>query len=309
MVDYKKILEQLKKVNFDSAIVSFYVVKRSLYERNASYSIKRVQLEEKLMQKFRDIVLDKLSSANEVIPYDFNTADQDQDFLAIDIYETDVQEILRSLETSQEQVAKYDELLGTWVYIIQITTPDEQEKLFAVRKVSDVWSTKKVNSWVNLFYHECMLRDLEEKKIFKIDGKLDFFVYNNSIFIADKKAFESAMNFRQGMLNNRDEIVDEISSLGICENPNELKEIIGDNMKLLRRLSQVKKAGYYKDPEYLKNARKVCCDENWDISFSETGKIEIRKDNIDTILRVLNNDRLKSPINAEKFDVDVKHKL
>jgi len=30
---------------------------------------------------------------------------------------------------------------------------------------------------------------------------------------------------------------------------------------------------------------------------------------IETVLRVLNNDRLTSKINAENFDVDVKHKI
>jgi hypothetical protein len=43
-----------------------------------------------------------------------------------------------------------------------------------------------------------MLCDINQKKIFRIDKKIDFFSYGNSIFIADKKQFETALNFREG---------------------------------------------------------------------------------------------------------------
>ena len=57
------------------------------------------------------------------------------------------------------------------------------------------------------------------------------------------------------------------------------------------------------------NLRKVSEEDGWGIQYSPDGKLLVTEDDIETVLRVLNNDRLTSKINAENFDVDVKHKL
>lgn len=45
------------------------------------------------------------------------------------------------------------------------------------------------------------------------------------------------------------------------------------------------------------------------IQYLPDGKLLVIEDDIETVLRVLNNDRLTSKIDAENFDADVKHKL
>lgn len=49
-------------------------------------------------------------------------------------------------------------------------------------------------------------------------------------------------------------------------------------------------------------------EENWELEFTESGQLIASNNNIGDVLKVLNNDRLKSPINNEAFDVDVKEK-
>lgn len=160
-----------------------------------------------------------------------------------------------------------------------------------------------------MVFQNNMLVDLGEQEIFRIDGKVDFFTYEGIIFIADKKNFETALNFREGMERNRDEIAKEFSSLGLFENAAAVSGLVGNNLRRLRRLSQVKKAGYYKDPRFLESLKKVNEEDGWGIQYSLDGKLLVTEDDIETVLRVLNNDRLTSKINAENFDVDVKHKL
>lgn len=154
-----------------------------------------------------------------------------------------------------------------------------------------------------------MLVDIEQKEIFRIDGKVDFFSYDGTTFIADKKNFEAALNFREGMERNRDEIVREFHNLNLFDNASEVSTLVGDSIRRLRRLSQVKRAGYYKDVNFLENLKRVNAEENWGIKYSADGKLLVTEDDIDIVLRVLNNDRLTSKINSENFDVDVKHKL
>jgi hypothetical protein len=184
-----------------------------------------------------------------------------------------------------------------------------QPPLFSARRVSEGWTTKKVIQLINMVFHNNMLVDLGQQEIFRIDGKVDFFTYNDVIFIADKKNFETALNFRVGMERNRDEIVKEFSQLGLFENAAAVSKLVGNNLRHLRKLSQVKKAGYYKDLSFLENLRKVNEEEAWGIQYSTDGKLLVTEEDIETVLRVLNNDRLTSKINAENFDVDVKHKI
>lgn len=101
-----------------------------------------------------------------------------------------------------------------------------------------------------MVFHNNMLVDLSQQEIFRIDGKVDFFTYNGVIFIADKRNFEAALNFREGMERNRDEIVKEFSELGLFENATAVSEFVGNNLRRLRRLSQVKKLAITKTPHF-----------------------------------------------------------
>ena len=244
------------------------------------------------------------------IEYDFNTVDLDDNLLGLPTTDTDLHAILQTLQGDEDPptVDQYEALLGSWLYIARLDIKD-QPPLFSARRVSEGWTTKKVMQLINMVFQNNMLVDLGEQEIFRIDGKVDFFTYDGIIFIADKKNFETALNFREGMERNRDEIVKEFSSLGLFENADAVSDLVGNNLRHLRRLSQVKKAGYYKDPNFLANLRKVSEEDGWGIQYSPDGKLLVTEDDIETGLRVLNNDRLTSKINAENFDVDVKHKL
>ena len=74
-------------------------------------------------------------------------------------------------------------------------------------------------------------------------------------------------------------------------------------------MSQIKKAGYYQDRNFLQSLKIVNEEDGWGIQYSPSGEILVTEESIETVLRVLNNDRLTSKINNENFDVDVKHKL
>ena len=130
-----------------------------------------------------------------------------------------------------------------------------------------------------------------------------------NIFIANKKNFETAMNFRQKLRHNRDVIIDEITRLAIFDHPELLRELIDDKLKLLRQLAQIQKSGYYRNAECLRKAREVCRHEQWNIAFNECGQLIITPETLPEILEILNNDRLVSPINQEKFSVLQKHEV
>jgi hypothetical protein len=229
--------------------------------------------------------------------------------LGIAIEETDLKELIDSItaEEAPETANSYEALIGSWIYIARLEK--DEQILYSVRRVSEGWTTKKVSQFINMIFDNNMLIDIEQKEIFRIDGKVDFFSFNDVIFIADKKNFEAALNFREGMKKNRDEIVKEFKQTNLFVDADEISNLVGNNIKRLRKLSQVKKAGYYKKQHFLQSLKQVNEDENWGIQYSDDGKLIVTEEDIETVLTVLNNSRLKSPINQESFDVDVKHKF
>jgi hypothetical protein len=309
MENLQENFNEVKKVNWDEAVVSFYVVKRRLANREAKYEILQVNVDENLRKKLRKVASDKVSRSNQALEYDFNTCDLDDNVLGISTEETDLQQLIDCVtaEEPPEIADSYETLIGSWIYIARLEK--NEQILYSVRRVSEGWTTKKVSQLINMIFDNNMLVDIEQKEIFRIDGKVDFFSFNGVIFIADKKNFETVLNFREGMERNRDEIVEEFKATNLFVDADEISNLVGNNIKRLRKLSQVKKAGYYNEQDFLQNLKKVNEEENWGIQYSEEGKLVVTEDDIDTVLKVLNNDRLTSKINQENFDVDVKHKF
>lgn len=309
MEELQNSFNEVKEINWNEAVVSFYVVKRRLANREAKYEILQVNVDENLRKKLRKVANDKVKRSNQALEYDFNTSDLDDNVLGIATEETDLKKLIDSIiaEEAPKTADSYEDLIGSWIYIARLEK--DEQILYSVRRVSEGWTTKKVSQLINMIFDNNMLVDIEQKEIFRIDGKVDFFSFNGMIFIADKKNFETALNFREGMERNRDEIVEEFKETNLFVDADEISNLVGNNIKRLRKLSQVKKSGYYKEQHFLQSLKQVNETENWGIQYSEDGKLIVTEDDIETILTILNNSRLKSPINQESFDVDVKHKL
>lgn len=309
MENLKSNFDRMKKINWDKAIVSFFIVKRKLIRRKAHYELFQVNIDDSLKRKLRKVAVDQVKSSNQALEYDFNTSDLDDNVLGISTNETDLKSIIDVIIDNEpiKFADSYESIIGSWIYIARLDV--DEQILYSVRRVSEGWSTKKVFQLINMIFSDNMLMDLEQKEIFRIDGKVDFFSFNSFIFIANKKNFETALNFREGMERNRDEIVNDFKDLEIFADADEISRLVSDNVKRLRKLSQVKKAGYYKEIGFMKNLKRVNEEENWGIQYSEDGKLIVTENDIDTVLKVLNNDRLTSKINQENFDVDVKYSL
>lgn len=306
----EEVTEQLNTLQWAGAAVSLYVVKRRLEQRQAKYTIHHVNADEALRRKLRDIVSGKIQAVNQVRDYDYVTSDLDEDALALETTETDLNGIVDILcgNGTIEAITELQQLIGTWFYIIRLDLPGIPA-LFAARKVPGSWSTKKVSTLVSMIFQNNMLVDLDQQDIFRIDGFIDFYAYDGFVFVFNKQSFETALNFRVSMEYNRDAVVTEVQRLNIFDDPDSFKNSIGNNVKRLRKLSQVNNSGYYRNQNYMHNLRQVSEAKGWGLQYDGDGKLIVTEENIDLVLKLLNNDRLASEINSEYFDVDVKHRI
>lgn len=302
-------LQTLRGTDFKYWLTTFWLVKRKLSQQQAKYSVLKVDTDVKLEQKLKQAVIGKISDKGyQLDAYDFLTSDQDNGLLTIDSAASDVTLIQAEIDkgTANPKVEKYEELLDSWAMAIKLEHQDKA--LYAYRKINKFNHSARLSHVSFIQFKDQELKDLDEKEIFTIDTQIDFFTYEGTTFIANKKEFESTLNFRAGMEKNRDVVLQEFVDLKIFSDASLLKEHIGANLNYLRKVSSIQKSGYYKDAKFLEELIKVNEQKGWGLVI-ENGAIVINEASIDLVLTLLNNGRLESPINHEMFDAPVKKKV
>lgn len=302
-------LQTLRGTDFKHWLTTFWLVKRKLSQQQAKYSVLKVDTDARLEQKLKHAVTAKIGDKGyQLNAYDFLTTDQDNGLLTIESAATDVTLIQAEIDkgTANPKVEKYEDLLDSWAMVIKLEHQDKA--LYAYRKIHKFTNPAKLAHVSFLQFKDQELKDLDQQEIFTIDTQVDFFSYEGTTFIANKKEFESTLNFRAGMEKNRDVVLQEFVDLNIFSDASLLKEHIGANLNYLRKVSSIQKSGYYKDAQFLQELVKVNEQKGWGLVI-ENGAIVINEASIDLVLTLLNNGRLESPINHEMFDAPVKKKV
>ena len=256
----------------------------------------------KLQRRFKRYLKQQLQGKEfHLTQYDYNNADGDDALFTIDAAATDFGKVEAAIGAGFKvpHVTRYEELLKSWAYVILFEK--DGKKLYAWRKINAETQPKKAASTDLAFFLNKKLVDVDDKEVFMIHPSYDFFVYDGTTFIANKRNFESSMNFREGMKSNGEEVLAAFEKLNIFEGVELIREFVGTNLHHLRKLSSIRKAGYFNQADYMSKLISVNKKEKWDLKI-ENGKIVVESETVELLLKLLNNDRLRSPINDELFD-------
>lgn len=298
----KSKLKAIKSLDIKKWTVTFWLVKRRIAEHEARYSVLRVEIDEKLQKRFKGYIVQQLQNKDfHLTNYDFSNADGGGVLLTIEADATDFIKVEKKINEGFDNgiAQEYSDLLNSWAYVVLFE--HDNQRLYAWRKVNAITQPKKVSTQKATFFQNHKLVDVEDQQVFMIDPRFDFFVYDQIIFIANKREFESAMNFREGMKSNATEVLAELEKLDFLSDVQIIREYVGDNLNHLRKLSSIKKYKYYEKPDYLSKMMSVITEEGWELK-TDNGKIIVEVDSVELLLKLLNNDRLRSPINNELFD-------
>ncbi len=298
--------DEIKAINVSDWVVSFWLIKRKIVRKENQYTGLRVKIDEKLQGRFRRYLKKQLQSKDfHVTEYDFNNADGDDVLFTTTTTSDDFVKVSGAIAEvinegfDNKLVTKYEELLNTWLYIVLFEK--DGKYLYACRKIHADTQPKKVDAKNIALFKNKQLIDIDDKEVFLIYSKFDFFVYDGTIFIANKRRFESAMNFREGMKVKAEEVFSAFDELNIFDNVKIIRKFVGINLHHLRKLSSIRKSAYYEQPDYMKKLIKVSAQEKWGLKIVND-KIVVEEDTVELLLKLLNNDRLRSPINDELFD-------
>jgi hypothetical protein len=285
--------------------MSLWIVHRYLDSRKAVYKILRVDLESNLQSKLRELVRGTIQSIDSAVRFDYDSAPWPGRAFVLDATEGGFDLLRGQIEAgTQSPVAESEQdLVNSFAYIAKISMGGG-ESLYAFRKVSDVWTIKKVGGFkaMNTYFKGGVLLDLDNRPVFRIDLKLDFLCWKENLFVLDRDAFEVGLNFREGLERQRDRLVEEFEGQGLFDNASVFVNAIGDRLPLLRRVASIRQHGYYKDADYVKSMIERAGEHRWGLNVKD-GKIVVQPEEVPTLLKLFNNDRLQSPINFEFFDV------
>lgn len=305
----RKQLKEIRSEDLGGWSSSFWLIKKHQVSKENAYSALRVDMDGKLQNRFKRYLKQQLQGKDfHLTEYDYNNADGDDALFTIDADTTDFRKVSTEIGKGfgNKRVSSHEELLRSWAYVILFEK--DNRKLFAWKKISADTQPKKAAAKDLAFFLNKKLVDLDDKEVFMIYPRYDFFVYGGTTFIANKKQFESSMNFREGMKAKAAEVIQDFSNSGNFENTDRITKYVGENFHHLRKMASILKAGYYKQPEYIQKMISVSKEEGWELKVTN-GKVVVEDETIDLLLKLLNNDRLRSPINDETFDAAAKARV
>lgn len=304
----RKQLKEIKSEDFSAWAASFWLIKKRT-SAESPYSALRVDMDRKLQNRFRRYLKQQLQGKDfHLAEYDYNNADGDDALFTIDAETTDFTKVAAEIGKgfSNQRVTSHEELLRSWAYVILFEK--DGRKLYAWKKISADTQPKKAAAKDLAFFINKKLVDLDDKEVFMIYPRYDFFVYDGTTFIANKRQFESSMNFREGMKAKAAQVIQEFVDSGKFENTERITKYVGENLHHLRKMASILKAGYYKQTDYIQKMIVVSNNEGWKLSV-KNGKVVVEDETIELLLKLLNNDRLRSPINNEVFDAAAKARV
>jgi hypothetical protein len=299
-------LRTLKELNLTRSSVSLAIVKEYKVDRVSQYDIKYVPIQERLERRLKGIVTNHITRSNSVEDYSYDCPEPEEDQVrSINYEETDfyrIYEQLTQLNPEEDIIEDVEELVKAKAYVIIIRNTAGIQ-VVGFKTLPENWKMKYSRGLIPLLYSDNSFKDLEEDNVFSISSFVDLFYFNETVFILSKKEFERGLNFRDGMINNANELYQEVGQLNIFENLDILTNKVGNNQRYLRKIATIRNLGHFRNPTFLQRLQQLSISKGWNITF-ENGQIVITDETLDDILTLLQNKRLHSELTDEDFDVE-----
>lgn len=302
----KQILRDLKRLSLNDSTVSLAIVKEYKRERVSHYDVKYVPIDKNLERRLKGIITNHINRSNTVEEYSYDCPEPEEDQVrAINYEETDFYRIfeqLGELNPEEDIIDGIDELVKAKAYMI-ILRNREGIQVVGFKTLPENWKMKRNRGLISLLYKENRFEDLEEENVFSIASIVDLFYFNAVLFILSKKDFERGLNFREGMIDNANEMYQEVEQLNLFVNMDVLTNRVGNNQRYLRKIATIRNLGHYRNPHFLQRMQQLSATKGWNITF-ENGQIVFTDETLDDILTMLQNKRLHSELTDEDFDVE-----
>lgn len=257
-----------------------------------------------------DIVIGKLKEAantcrlamNETIEYGLLAQNNEGSALKVPVIETHADKIIaESLDqVAAKRVVEMKKMQNASFYAVKFSGVGGN--LYCIKKTDDSWTTKRRSGGINTLFRASIL-EIDDSPTFNLSKSFDFFILNDSIFINNKKQFESILNHKAAHEDDFRQLLLEPGFQGVFTNIAEVQTYVGNNAIQLRRASAIRQKANYLDAVFMQNLRAEFAGFGLAIDFDVSGKINPTVATCPDIFKALLDHRLKSHFSGRIYDV------
>jgi hypothetical protein len=289
--------------HIERAALSFWAIGRNARRPlETRLSVRHARVDGDVARLLRDVVERAIDRIDEIQPYAYVTADQDDITFYHPIAGTEFELITHMLSEDQgTSTAQPADLDKATAYVIRLE--HDGSTIDVLRRVPRGFSAKDRPT---MWFTDRRLR-LAEGPTYRLDENADVVAVGDVIFILDKAAFEQALGFREGLSQTGREILERLDAAALFApgGAEALWNAVDGKVRKLRRLSAIGGDDLCLRAGFLQRLREINRAEGWGLNF-HGDKIRVDADCVDDVLTVLNNDRLKSLLDEHTYDVHVK---
>ncbi|WQO64676.1 DUF4868 domain-containing protein [Sinorhizobium medicae] len=291
-------LANLKAFNLNDADLTLWTFKGSVPAVNGHWIETTVELDQELKRVFTS----QLQGFSEEKDYGLLAENNEESVLTLPADETDVHVIADAigLATYGRKTRSVKTLRNAKFYVVRFV--QNGQVVFAARRTDQSWRTKAAASVLTAIYKDKEL-DLAEDDGFKIHKTFDFFCINGKLLIADKRNFETILNYRAAHESDFAEMQAEAEFTEAFSDLAPLSDFVGTNRLQLRRMSAIRSKSFYKDAAFMINLRARFAEYELNIVFDADGKIVPTPETCRDIMTALLDHRLRSGFSGNTYDV------
>ena len=296
----------------DNLSATLIFITREKSEESITYNFNKVLLNQEVQDNFRKSFLGKIKRIRHSI-YKINfekySPTNTSDCIKY-VSDNEVEQKLLKINKDEVGPIKSNELNSgffgnLWGYIV-IFENNNNESLRIFKRYTPGNILRK--SFLNALIIKDGTFTKLDKDIFKMDYKIHCFLFDGFVVIFAKRSFEELFELGDKFKKESKEVLDEINKTEVkISNWDDFKEKCCDNIIMMRKLSNIKAKGYYKNITFAQ-VQKMKKDYNLRFKIDKQNKIIIYQEYKDIwdILALFDDDLLKSELTQKKYEVSFK---
>jgi len=208
-------------------------------------------------------------------------------------------EILQDMNSADLNIFDMKQSKNLWAYAIKIGNSGiTLFRKYTEKRILDI------KGWIPLFVQNGVFNKLTDS-ILTIDKDIDCIYYDGKVFILDKIQFEKIFSFMDKFILEIDANVCHLEEKSLVDDIAALQKLCKSDPRKIKKLNKVLKSDILNSLN-TKRISEINRQYNLDLNFTEDGKIIVSPKNIWTVLRVLDDEYLESPMTDNKYEVHSK---
>jgi hypothetical protein len=293
--------DSLRQFDFANSTVHLWVFKRSTTPDK--FTAWYAQTDAALNGHLVGVVQAEMARISEFADYTYLAQTNESSCLASPWGGSDFEHLKRLVDRPEPdwRVRNLRDLKNAGGYVVKFT--ENGRTVYAVKRSATTWKTSYLKTHINIVFQNGELSAAEDNA-FAIEKSFDFYVIGNALFIANKRAFESAMEHRASYAHAFQNLQASPSFSRLFTDLQPLVTYVGSNAIQLRRMARIEERSLFTRPGFLQAVQTVSARRGWGLNFDATsGRLIPCDQTTKTILQVLLDHRLLSEVTDFTYDV------